>query len=177
MKRRWLHLQTHNQIHEIYETNEHFVYDNPMNAYYLANDYKKRKIIEYINANIHEVQLKRVKLNYSLFVSSNVYALNSSRRIRPRPRPLVQENPNRLPCHRILYSFGNIINEQRQINYEFYRNNDTAEFMKYRQLRYLEKQRAIDNFKIHTIFNEPDNKFCMTLSAGFRKILKRKAQQ
>ena len=177
MKRKRLYSRTHNQIHQIYETNEHFMYDNPMNAYYLANDYKKRKIIEYINANMEEVQLKRVKRKYSLFASSNMYALNSSIRIRPRSRHLVQENPIRRPCHRILDSFGNIINRQWKINYAFYRNNDTADFMKYRQLRYLEKQRAIDRFKIHTIFNEPDNNFCMTLSAGFRKILKKKARQ
>ena len=164
MKRKRLYSRTHNQIHEIYEINDHFMYDNPMNAYYLANDYKKWKIIEYINANMEEVQLKRVKRNYSLFAGSNVYALNSSMRIRPRPR------------YRILDSFGNIINRQWQINYAFYRNID-ADFMKYRQLRYLEKQRAIDSFKIHTIFNEPDNNFCMILSAGFRKILKKKARQ
>lgn len=173
MKRKWLHSRKHNQIHEIYETNEYFGQDNPMNAHYLANDYKKRKIIEYINSNIWDIQLNTSNRNYSLFSSSKVYALNTSRRI----RPLLQKNPIMKRIYRALYSFGErdtTIN--RRINYEFYRNID-ADFMKYRRLRYLEKQRAIDSFKIHTVFNEIDDNFCMTLSTGFRKILKKKARQ
>jgi hypothetical protein len=64
---------------------------------------------------------------------------------------------------------------QSRRTFSCYKTENSKEYMAYRRLRHLEIQRKIDTFKIHTLFKDTIEKSsCMTISAGFRKILQRK---
>jgi len=141
------------RIHEIYEFREDFLYENPMNIYYLPNDMKKRAIIDYINSDIHEIELLPRKKCRLKWVEKMKYVVLQ----RCRKKLNVLE-----------YS-------GRRISYSVYKNTD-SDYMKYRCLRNLEIQRKIDTFPIHAYFKDTiETSSCMTISTGFRKILKRKA--
>lgn len=59
--------------------------------------------------------------------------------------------------------------------FSLYKHGNSTEYIVYRRLRNLEMQRKIDTFKIHTLFKDTiEESTCMTISAGFRKILQRK---
>jgi len=190
MKRKHRHFSRHTEIHHLYETNQNFVCINPMNIYSLVNDYigdfddylqrklnepfiravsaakmpdehwyKTRKMIDYINTNIVDIQIARCMTNSH---NRRFCKFNTMKRVLHSPiayiKPICKMEETNM-----------------RMNHEFYRNTDT-DFMIYRSLRYLEIQRNIDSFPIHTGFIEKDDNFCMAISAGFRKILKNKTR-
>jgi len=139
------------RIHEIYEFREDFLYENPMNIYYLPDDMKKRAIIDYINSGIDEIELVPRKKCRLKGVEKMKYAV----------------------LHRCIKKINVLAYSGRRISYSIYKNAD-SDYRKYRCLRNLEIQRKIDTFPIHTVFKDRlEESICITISAGFRKILKR----